>query len=307
MIRSRLTHHPYLLTGVAAGALREVPRHNMKIFVLGLILVGFFNTFALGQPAPENTGDVIARVGNQTITREMLDNIIATIPEENRAPFLTPDGRKKILDEAVSMLLFAEAARAAGVDKEPAIQTRLQYAQSEYLAREFFRRKIAQMPPVSEDELKRYYQERIAEFTPPEQIMTRHIVVGTEAEANKVMDELKAGKDFAELAKKFSIDPAASAGGRLKAIDGGDWIPRGTFERSFEHELFKIPKGQIGGPLKTQFGWHILKVEDRRQPETQSYMQVRHMILNRLQEQRTKELHDKLTNEFKSSIPTTIK
>lgn len=279
----------------------------MKLFAIPLILVVFVSTFALCQPASDSSGDVIARVGNQSITREMLDNIIATIPEENRAPFLTPDGRKKILDEVVSMLLFAEAAKSAGIDKEPAIQTRLQYAQSEYLAREFFRRQIARMPPISEDEIKRSYQERISDFTPPEQVMARHIVVGTEAEANKIMDELKAGKDFAELAKKHSIDPAAPAGGRLKGIDGGDWIPRGTFERSFEHALFKIPKGELGGPIKTQFGWHILKVEDRRQPETQTYTQVRHTILNRIQEQKNMQLHEKLTNEFKSSIPATIK
>lgn len=279
----------------------------MKFFTLLVIVISFFCSGVAAQPPGESGSEVIARVGSQAITREMLDNIISTIPEENRAPFLTPDGRKKILDEVVSMLLFAEAAKAAGIDKEPAIQTRLQYAQAEYLAREFFRRQIAQLPPLSEEELKRYYQERISEFTPPEQVMARHIVVGTEAEANKILEELKAGKDFAELAKKHSLDPAAAAGGRLKGMDGGDWISRGTFERSFEHALFKIPKGEVGGPIKTQFGWHILKVEDRRQPETQTYAQVRHLIVNRLQEQRNMQLHEKLTNEFKRSFQTTVK
>src|SRR5512139_2843546 len=90
-------------------------------------------TGALAQPViPEKAGDVLVKVGDHEITRQMLDSIIATIPEENRVPFLTPDGRKKILDEVVAFTLFAEAAKAQGMDREPASKTRLDYAQTEY-------------------------------------------------------------------------------------------------------------------------------------------------------------------------------
>jgi len=250
---------------------------------------------------------VLAKVGNYEITRQMLDHIIATINEENRVPFLTPDGRKKILDEVISFTLFAEAAKAQGIDKEPAIKTRLDYLQTEYLAREYFRRYLAKMPQISEETLMAYYKDHASEFKPPEEIKARHILVKTEAQANKILDELKAGKDFAELAKKNSIDPAAAAGGKLEMPDGRDWLPRGVFEKSFEHVLFKIPKGQFGGPVKTQFGWHILKVDDLRQPETPPFVQVRSQIRNRLQEQKNEETHAKLTEELKKNIPVTIK
>ena len=79
------------------------------------------------------------------------------------------------------------------------------------------------------------------------------------------------------------------------------------FEKSFEHILFSIPKGQFGGPIKTQFGWHILKVEDQRQPETPSFVQVRSQIKNKLEEQKNSEIHAKVTEELKKSIPVTIK
>jgi len=258
-------------------------------------------------PEPQTGGDVLAQIGNHRITREMLDNIIATIPEENRVPFLTPDGRKKILDEVVSFTLFAEAAKAQGIDKEPNVATRLSYVQTEYLAREYFRRQLEKTSPVSEDELMAYYKEHLSEFKPPEEIQARHILVKTEAEANKILDQIKGGADFVELAKKFSIDPAAAKGGKLELIDGRDWLPKGSFEKSFEYAVFKIPKGQVGGPIKTQFGWHIVRVDDRRQPETPAFVQVRAAIKNRLQEQKNAQFHKQLSEELKKTTPVVIK
>ncbi len=279
-----------------------------KFFLAMTILISFAQGVALAQPVmDEKGGDVLATVGNQKITREMLDNIIATIPEENRVPFLTPDGRKKILDEVVNFELFAQAAKDDGIDKEPGINTRLKYEQAQYLAREYFRRAQVKQPPISEEDLKNYYKSHIGEFTPPEEIQARHILVKTEAEANKILAELKKGADFAELAKKKSIDPAAQKGGKLELMDGKDWLPRGSFEKSFEHVLFKIPKGEIGGPVKSQFGWHILKVDDRRQPEPPNFVQVRNLIKMRLENERNAELHKKVTEELKKKIPVVIK
>lgn len=273
-----------------------------------LILIPLLTTSISAQPPTSPSGgDVLAKVGDKEITRDMLDNIIATIPEENRVPFLTPDGRKKILDEVVSFTLFAQAAQKAGIVKEPAIKTRLDYVQTEYLAKEYFRRKAAKSATVTEEELKNYYKDHLSEFKPPEEIKARHILVKTEAQAGKLLEKIKSGADFDDLARKQSIDPAAAKGGRLQMPNGSDWLPRGTFEKGFEYELFKIPKGEVGGPVKSQFGWHLLKVEDRRQPETQSFVQVRGLIKNRLQDQKYSELHKKLTEEAKKNIPVVMK
>jgi peptidyl-prolyl cis-trans isomerase C len=277
----------------------------MKRIGFLLLLLALSTAMAVAQE--REATDVLATVGNHAITREMLDHIISTIPEENRVPFLTPDGRKKILDEVVSFTLMADAAKAEGLDKDPAIKTRLEYAQTEYLAREYFRRQLAKTPQVTEQELEAYYKEHLPEFKPSEEIQTRHILVKTEAEANKILEQVKAGKDFSELAKKYSIDPAGARGGKLELQDGRDWLPKGTFEKSFEHELFKISKGEVGGPIKTQFGWHIVKIDDRRTPEPPSFVQVRTMIKNRLQEQKNAQVNNQLTEQAKKSIPVVIK
>ncbi len=277
----------------------------MKRIGFLLLLLALSTAMAFSQE--KGPTDVLATVGNHAITREMLDHIISTIPEENRVPFLTPDGRKKILDEVVSFVLMAEAAKAEGLDKDPAIRTRLEYAQTEYLAREYFRRQLAKNPQATEQELEAYYREHLSEFKPSEEIQARHILVKTEAEANKILEQAKAGKDFAELAKKYSIDPAGARGGKLELQDGRDWLPKGTFEKSFEHALFKIPKGEVGSPVKSQFGWHIIRVDDRRTPEPPSFVQVRAMIKNRLQEQKNAQINNQLTEQAKKTIPVVIK
>ncbi len=280
----------------------------MRFILVSMMFVVCFSAPAFAESEGSSVGgEVLATVGDHKITRRMLDHIIATIPEANRVPFLTPDGRRKILDEVVTFTLFAEAAKAEGIDKEPAVKTRLDYAQTEYLAREYFRRKLEKTPLVAEEDLRAFYKEHTDEFKPPEEIKARHILVGSEAEAKKLLEKLEDGADFAELAKKHSIDPAAEEGGRLRAPGGNEWLPKGSFEKSFEHVLFKIPKGELGGPVKSQFGWHILKVDDRRQPAVPSYVQVRSAIKNRLEERKRNELHEKTAEELKKTIPVEIK
>jgi peptidyl-prolyl cis-trans isomerase C len=280
----------------------------MKSRLLAIIFTIFMSvSLCLAQEEAPKQGEALATVGDVKITRSMLDHIIETIPEQNRVPFLTPDGRKKILDEVISFTLFAQAAKKAGMDKAPAIRTRLEYAQTEYLAREYFRRKIEEAGPISEKELRDYYENHKREFIPPEQIKASHILVPTETEAQKAMEKLKAGEDFSELAKEISIDPAGKRGGVLERQDGSEWLPKGTFENSFEHVLFNIPKGEYGGPIKTQFGWHVVYVEDKRVPPPPTFVRVRRMIRNRLLEKRNNELHEKLTKQIKEDIPVEIK
>jgi peptidyl-prolyl cis-trans isomerase C len=273
------------------------------------LLIPFAGNVSAQAPQPGSTGsgDALAKVGDQEITRAMLDDIIKTIPEEHRVPFLTPDGRKKILDEVVNFTLFAQQAKAQGMDKEPEIKVRIDYEATQYLGREFFRRRLAELPDISQEEVAAYYKSHISEFKPPDEIQARHILVTTEADANKIMEQLKGGADFAELAKQRSIDPAGQKGGKLESMEGGDWLPRGAFEKSFEQALFKLGKGELGGPLKTQFGWHVLKVEDKRQPETPALVQVQGMIRNRLMEERAAELRTRLAEQIKKTIPVAYK
>jgi peptidyl-prolyl cis-trans isomerase C len=271
-----------------------------------LILSLLFN-FCFAAASAAGTGDVIAKVGDQEITRSMLDHIIDTIPEANRAPFLTPDGRKKILNEVIEFYLFGQEAKAKGIVNEPAIKTRMEYAQKEYLAREYFNREFAKLPQVTDEEAQAYFKNNINEFKPQEEVKARHILVKTEADANKIAEKLKAGEDFEELAKKSSIDPAGKIGGLFQTPDGREWLTKAMFEQSFAHELFSIPKGKFSKPIKSQFGWHILKVDDRRQPETPGFVQVRSLIMNRIQEQKGSQLRESMVNQLKKTIPVEIK
>ncbi len=278
---------------------------------LSLCLIIFCLILGAGiSQAEENAGKkdaVLATVGDKAITREMVDNIIETIPEQNRVPFMTPDGRKKILEEMISFTLFAQGAKNKGIDKEPAVQTRLSYVQTEFLARELFRRLMEKEGEITEEEMKAYYEAHKEELRPPVELQLRHVLVATEQEAKKVLEQIKKGKDLAEVAKTESIDPSAVNGGKLLTFDGREWLPKGTFENSFEEAVSKIDKGEVGGPIKSQFGWHIVKVEDRRQLPPPEYIRVRPMIQARLRAQKTAAIHEKTTQELKKKFPVTIK
>ena len=275
-------------------------RHSVFFIYLGVVAaVGIIlcpHVFA-------QAGTVLMKVGNYEITREMIDAIIQTIPERERGQFLLPDGRKKILDRVVSIVLFAQAAKAAGIDKEPKVKIRLEYGQTLFLGEEYLRRELEKLPPITEEDAKAYYKENKSQFKSPERIKVRHIVVRTEEEAKKILKKLEAGEKFSELAKKYSLDPTRFEGGTLKLPTGQEWLPRGTFEKSFEDVLFGIKKGKIGGPVKSQFGWHILTVDDYQPATPLSYVQVRSAIMNRLKNEQANKKRQELVEKLKKTTP----
>ena len=112
---------------------------------------------------------------------------------------------------------------------------------------------------MTDDEVKARYDEEIKKLPPQEEVHARHILVKTEAEAKDIIKQLDAGKDFAELAKEKSTDPNKSEGGDL------GYFAKGRMVKEFEDAAFALKKGEYTKtPVKTQFGYHVIKVEDKR-------------------------------------------
>jgi peptidyl-prolyl cis-trans isomerase C len=122
--------------------------------------------------------------------------------------------------------------------------------------------------------MHKVYDEAIKQMAPEEEVHARHILVATEDEAKAIIAELKKGADFATLAKEKSKDPGAAEGGDL------GWFTKDQMVPEFAEVAFKLQKGQISDPVHTQFGWHIIKVEDRRTKPTPTFDQVKAQIEN---------------------------
>ena len=221
------------------------------------------------QTAKPVTGDpVVARVNGFDVRRSDIEEAARSLPPQaQRQP------QEKIymalLDNLVATRVVADAARRAKVQDQAEVKRRLVLAQDQVLAQIYVQELVKK--GMSEQKLKAAYDKYVKDAPPREEVKARHILVATEAEAKAVIEQLKKGADFATLAKEKSTDPAAKT-------SGGDlgWFTKDQMVPEFAAAAFKLKKDEITEtPVKTQFGWHVIKVEDRRTASTPTFEQVK--------------------------------
>ncbi|WP_417307716.1 peptidylprolyl isomerase [Devosia sp.] len=200
--------------------------------------------------------DVVATVGDETITEadlafaaEDLQDNLAQVPPQERRAFL--------VSVLVDMKIMAKAARDAGMDQTELFKRRVQYMEDSALRRSFFAEKIAD--GINEATLQAAYDKFVADFEPVEEVHARHILVETEEEAKQVEADLESGKPFEMVAMEKTIDPSGKqTGGDLGFFSKGMMVP------AFEEVAFTLEPGEVSAPVESQFGWHIIKLEEKR-------------------------------------------
>ena len=141
---------------------------------------------------------------------------------------------------------------------------------------------------LTDDAMHKVYEEAVKQMPTEEEVHARHILVASEDEAKAIEDQLKKGGDFAALAKEKSKDPGAADGGDLGYFTKDQMVPE------FADAAFKLDKGQISDPVHTQFGWHIIKVEDKRTKPTPTFDQVKAQLANYVEHKAQAEMVDNL-------------
>ena len=194
-----------------------------------------------------------------------------------------------LLDRLVDGELVAQAGRKEHLDQDPAVQRRLHLYEDHLIQQAYVEQLIK--TAVTPDRLQARYQEFLKQTPPREEVHARQILVKTEPEAKSIIAQLDKGADFAALAKKYSTDSGAASGGDLGYFTRDEMVP------AFTAAAFALPAGHYTEtPVKTEFGWHVIQVEDRRvkQPpsfdEAQSQMRslvIRDAILAKLKELRS--------------------
>ncbi len=246
------------------------------VAVLVILLV------ALNSSLAEEKDKVLAKVGEIKITQGYFDSIIEDMPPQYRAKWTTPEGKRQLLEIIIDIKLFCQEAHRIKLDEDPKVKTKIETMTERVLSSEYMKHLTAQIK-IEEDELKNYYENHKGEFQQPEQVKARHILVKTEEEAKAIQKELKKGKDFAQLAKEKSTCPSKERGGDL------DWFSRGQMIPEFEKATFSLKKGEVSGIVHTEFGYHIIKVEDRTEARQKIFNEVKSKIKTELQQQKEKE------------------
>lgn len=184
-----------------------------------------------------------------------------------------PEAQKRvaILSALIDLNLLAKAAEEQKLDETEEFKQQQAFMREQALHSAYIEKNV--ISSITDEEVRARYDAEIAKMTMPEEIHARHILVETEEEAKAIIAQLDAGGDFSEIAKEKSKDGAASNGGDLGFFSKGRMVP------DFEAAAFQIEPGQVGKePVKTEFGWHVIKVEEKRQQPAPAFEQVSNEI-----------------------------
>lgn len=251
--------------------LRLMPRRLAGALALMALTAGGASTAALAQEITAET--VIATVNGTPITAGELQLAGAEFADQlGQVPADRRDAA--VLDLVINMRLASAAALAAGLDKDSLVAQRLDLARDRTLYSEFLREKF--LAAVTPEAVQARYDEETANAQPQEEVHARHILVNTDQEelAKEIIAELDAGGDFAKIASEKSQDPGSGA-------SGGDlgWFKRGMMVKPFEDAAFALEPGQYTKtPVKSDFGWHVILVEEKRMAPPPSLDQERPRI-----------------------------
>ncbi|PWV98044.1 peptidyl-prolyl cis-trans isomerase C [Hoeflea marina] len=220
--------------------------------------------------AADDADPVVAKVAGKDIHASELTYAEGDLdPQFDKLP--AEQRRLAALSAVIDIETLARKAEAAKLDEEESFKRQMSFLRDRTLHNAYFKANV--IDPITEDDIKARYDKEVAATPAEEEIHARHILVATEDEARAVIAELDAGKDFAELAKEKSTGPSAANGGDL------DYFAKGSMVPEFEAVAFAMKKGGYSKePVKTQFGWHVIKVEDRRDAAPPAFDKVKDQV-----------------------------
>src|ERR1700690_1249175 len=217
----------------------------------------------------EDANPVLAKVNGAEIRQSDM-----ALAEEELGPSLPqrapPTKQENVLSFLMDMKIVAKAAEAKKIEDRDDFRSRLAFARNRLLMDSLLA--VEGKAATTDEAMKKVYEDASKQISGEQEVHARHILVETEDEAKAVEAELKKGADFAELAKKKSKDPGASDGGDLGFFTKDQMVPE------FSAVAFALEPGKISDPVKSQFGWHVIKVEEKRNRQAPAFDQVKGQI-----------------------------
>jgi peptidyl-prolyl cis-trans isomerase C len=211
---------------------------------------------------------------------------LPNLPKKLRYPF--------VVEFLVERHLLAQLANKEGIANTDDYKRRLAAYQAKALRDSYLAQVIS--PKVKEEEIKAVYDAESKKVEETERVRARHILVASEKEAQSIVERLNKGEKFEDLAKQYSLDGSKDYGGDLGYFTAPEMVP------AFSKAAFELKKDEISKPIKTDFGWHIIKLEDRKKGQAQPYDQVKGAIRNVLVRQKVNETLASLKDVAKVEI-----
>jgi peptidyl-prolyl cis-trans isomerase C len=259
------------------------------------------NSTGVGGKSAKPAGQTLVDVNGIVITTADFKKELENLP-----PYLKPmaesaEGKKQLIDTMVVRELVLKEAQKEGIDKTQAVADKLEDLKKQLILQAYVKKKVEEQANITDADLQKFYDQNKDKFKTGEQVRASHILVKTEPEAKEILKQLKGGASFEELAKKNSID--ASAGAK-----GGDlgWFGKGSMIPEFEKAAFAMKEGELSGIVKTQFGYHIIKVTGKRPAGIRPFAEVKDQIRDNLLPQKQQDVLKKITEDMKKNVKYTI-
>ena len=236
---------------------------------------------------------VLATVNGVEITEQDLAFARSEIGEQI-ANISAAQRRSNLLLYIIENQILATASQTEKLDEGPDAEALIKYYRRRAMHDLYYERKIR--AAVSEDAARKFYDAEVAKIKPQTEVRARHILVKTEAEALDIIERLGRGADFAELAQEKSTGPSGAKGGDL------DYFTRDKMLPEFSAVAFKLEKGAISEPLKTRFGWHVIKQEDKRESKPPDFGEVKDGLMSGMVRRKAVEVISALRKAAKIDI-----
>jgi len=259
-----------------------------------LVLAGFVGCSKSGGEAGGKAkldSEVVAQVGDEKIMASDIEEILTHIPPQYRMRYGSQQGRREIVNGLVDIKMLSYEARQRGLDKKDSVRMKLAYLTDQTLAKEL-ESEMKKSYEVSEADIRKYYDEHKEKYSMPERIKASHILVEDQARAEDILKQVRTGGSFDKLAKQYSKDSTSQKGGDL------GWFGKGRMDPAFEKAAFALKKGEVSPVVKSAFGYHIIRLEDRREGSVRPFDQVKKSIERAIQRERM----EKELNALKESI-----
>lgn len=241
---------------------------------------------------------ILAVVAGENITEADLDAFLQNVPREQQAYASNPQFRQQYLEQLIALRAFAKLGEDEKLDETEEFKNIMENARKDILAQMAMAQTLKGIT-VSEEEAKAYYEANAQQFTKGATVNAKHILTDSEEKCSSILESIVNGSvQFEEAAKEHSTCPSGAKGGDLGEFG------RGQMVKEFEDAAFDAEVGHVVGPVKTQFGYHLIKVEEKNDAKVAGFEEVKGNIKSMLIQQKQNEAYTKKVEELKKKYVT---
>ena len=237
--------------------------------------------------------EVLAVVAGEEITQAQFDLFAQGLPREQQGYLSNPQFKAQVLEQLVALYLYAKKGEELKLEETEEFQNIINNAKRDILA-QMAMREVLKDVVVEEDEMKTFYDENQAHYEKAPTVSAKHILVADEDKCKEILAEIEGGKAFEEAAQTYSTCPSGQRGGDLGEFGKGQMVPE------FEQAAFAAELGQVVGPVVTQFGAHLIKVEAKSAATVAALEEVEEQIRQHLLQQKQHQVYTAEINELKA-------